>query len=390
MRLQPAILRKLNERRVLNTIRIRKMLSRTDIQRELNLTLPTISRIVDGLIEQSWVREVGIGDTLMGRPPMLVEINPEPTVAIGVELGRLFIRIVYVNLLAEILYEEQIPAHSLQGVEELTNYIVQSISKHNLKLKDIIGIGMAAPGSKNPHPGHPQRILDNEPDHHWQKDALAEKIQEQLGLPAWMENDANAAVLGEMWFGVGNSASHLVFVYADEGLGAGIAVNGSIYRGENNVAGEFAHLIVDIHGESVCKCGRRGCLGNVAHTMAIKKAVNEARNTDSVTVGEIIERATQGIEPEVSVISRTLDYLSVGILNLIQVIDPSMVILGGSTFLSDPYMITEMQRRIYELMHPLRISVVATVFGENAVAVGAATIVLQNVYDHTQLIENPS
>lgn len=387
MKVQPAILRKLNESRVLNALRVNRIMSRADLQRELDTTMPTISRVVDTLIEQGWVLETGFGDTTMGRPPVMLEINPSSPVAIGVEVGRDVVRMVVVNLHANILHQVELKVEVVGSAQGLVNSVKQLIQDCGIPITAILGVGIAAPGAQDPHPDLPKRLMEEETHHHWQRDKIEELIVEQIGLPAWIENDANAAVLGELWFGKESCFRHLLFVYADEGVGAGIALNGALYRGENNSAGEFAHTIVDMNSDHICECGRRGCMGVVSHAMAIRDAVRKAHNGEVVSLKESIERAKNGIEPEAKIIAKILDYLSVGIINLVQVLDPSVVILGGSTFLTDDFMVMETTRRLQSLMHPRAVKIVRSSFGYHAVAIGASALVLQSVFDHTQVME---
>lgn len=390
MRVQPAILRKLNERRVLNAIRLRGTASRTDIQKDVHLTLPTISRIVDSLVEQGWVRELGIGDTSMGRPPILVEVDPTCAVAVGIELGRTAARLVYVNLLAEALHEESVDIASIRQPSDVTEFIRTSLVQTEALAKNLIGVGVAAPktdharGHKKPFHGQTE-----EPLFPWRDAGLAQYLESVLGLPAWVENDANAAALGEIWFGKGRDVRQLVFVLSDVGVGAGIGINGSIYGGAHDLAGEFTDSIVDIHADPCeCGCGQRGLVGMVAHTAAIRAAVRKARGeSESISLSVIIDRAKAGVQPEHAIVSRTLDYLAVGIVNLIRIVDPSMVVLGGSTLLSDPYMVDQTSAKVRQYVADLDIPIEVTRFRDSAVAIGAATLVLQHVYDHTRLIE---
>jgi len=389
MKVQPAILRKVNERRVLNSIRLNRTMSRADLQRELNMTMPTVSRIIDMLIEQDWVHQKGYGDSTIGRPPVMLEINPRFPVAIGIEMGREVVRLVIVNLLADIIYQETVPLESIPDAQDLVDFISRTIQQCKLHIDAVLGVGIAAPGAKDPHPETPKNLIIYEVYRRWHLDQIEVLLEEQLGISSWMENDANAAVLGELWFGAGKSVRHLAFIYLDEGLGAGVAVNGTLYHGENNCAAEFAHTIVDIHSELMCDCGRRGCLGSVSTMKAIRDAVQVARPNETYSLSITIDRAISGIEPEASIVSRTLDYLAIGIINLIQVMDPSMVVLGGGAFISNHYMLIETQKRLSTLMIPRQMQVVLTPYGYFAVAIGAAALVLQSVFDHTQLIDSP-
>lgn len=388
MRVRPSILRKLNERRVLNAFRMGKTVSRTDIQRSLKLTMPTVSKIVDELIERGWVTEVGVAESTLGRPAKMLEINLRPTVAIGVHLGLSYVRIACVNLLGEVLHECQTPADEVRVTEHLLAYIEQTIARFDVSMDGVMGIGMAAPGSRNPHPALPQRAreIDKHSNHHWHGLGLDSAVSARFGVPVWMDNDANAAALGEMWFGAGRNANHLIFVFSDEGLGAGIGINGSIYRGENNVAGEFSHMIVDVNGKSECECGRRGCMSNKGHVAALRSALADA-GLPPRPLSETLMRAEAGIEPELSVVTTAFDYLSIAITNLVDVIDPGIIVLGGSLFEASSYAVEEVARRVQDTFRPKPLRVVCTAFGKHAVAVGAATMVLQDMYDHTKLLD---
>lgn len=392
MKVQPSILRKLNERRVLNAIRIGKTVSRTDVNRSLNLTMPTVGKIVDNLMAQDFVREVGTADIAMGRPPMLLEINPQSIVAVGIDLGRTEIRTVCVNLLADVIHERTASLGDIHTSVQLMDHVEQTLNDLGIDRSTLLGIGFAAPGSRNPHPEKPQRIReqDLERHHHWHRASLEADITRRFGLPCWFENDTNAAVLGEMWFGRRQDDRYMVFVLADEGLGAGIAVDGQIYRGEYNVAGEFAHMIVDLSGDVSCECGRRGCMGNIATATGIRQSLVKVGGDGNQPLKRIVVRAEAAVEPEASAVKRTLDYLAVGIANLVQVIDPHVVIVGGSLFMADEFIMTEVNRRVTELIEPKSIELTLSSFGANAIAVGAATLVLQNVYDHTGLVVSMS
>lgn len=393
MRVQPSILRRLNERRVMNAIRLGGTVSRADINRSLKLTMPTVSKIVDDLIRQGWVRETGIAESPLGRPPMMLEIDPHGAMAVGIDLGVSRARIVCVNLLAEVVREDEVSSDAIPDKEALLMFIDRALDVFGVDRKLIIGMGLAAPGSPNPRPSEPQRpqYLDEHPMHRWQRDGIDRLLTGHFEVPAWVENDANAAVLGEMWFGEGSNAGHLLFVIDDAGVGAGIAVNGSIFRGEHNVAGEFSHMIVNADREVDCDCGRPGCLSSLARPGAIYHALERAgvareRSRRERPLRDILVSAQAGEEPERSIVASVFSYMSAGIVNIVDVIDPSMVVLGGSFFESDPYTVTEVSRRVQEVMHPKVVRVVPSAFGANAVAVGAATLALQHVYDHTKVM----
>ncbi|GGJ00572.1 sugar kinase [Alicyclobacillus cellulosilyticus] len=376
MKVLPTVLRKVNERRVLNVIRMRGRVSRPEIGMETGLTQPTVIRIVDALLEQGWLREVGYAESSMGRPPKLVEVNPHTPVAVGVELGRLRVRVAFVNLLGEIRQYHEVDADEIDGVRALVEHVARWIEAYGYRMEDVIGVGLAAPSFPN-----------SDEFRDWHQEPVVDAIESELGMTAWLENDANAAVLGEMWFGLGQEARHLVFVLSEIGVGAGIAVNGSIYKGDHDAAGEFSRTIVTFED------GEPKTLASSGDAVAILNAVRAAKgltlsrgHPEPSLLEAVIRRAKEGLAPEADIVRRALDFMAAGIINLVHVIDPSMVILGGHTFFADPFMVEETQRRIEAWMPARRIPIVVTQFGSRAVAVGAATLVLQHVYDHTQVI----
>ncbi len=379
-----SLLRQLNERRILNTVRLHKKISRANLGREIRIATPTVMRIVDNLLQKGWLEEIGTDDSTGGRPAMLLRIRAQAAGAIGIELGRVYARFVCVNLLCEVNHEEEIEVASLTDASQLVAFVGRFIERAGLDPANVIGVGIAAPGPLDPVRG--QLLATDDIGVQWHELQLVELFQSQLGTPAFLANDADAAALGETWFGRGNDFNHILFVLADAGVGAGMAVHRSIYCGANSRAGEFSHTIVDING-TLCSCGRRGCINTAASAYAMVAAIRQARHVDQEeNVLTIIQQAIQGDGPEREVVDRGLAYLSVGIFNFIQIFDPDLVILGGRTLLSAEYMVRETQERIRKLCRNSGIEVIPTGFGISAVAIGAAALVLQHVYDHTQLI----
>ena len=386
-KVQPSILRKVNECRVLNAIRINKSMSRADLQRELQLTMPTISKIVDFFIEQDWIEESGLGEFIMGRPPVMLQINKRAPIAIGIEVARREIRIVFVNLLGEIIHQDLFLLQAMTYPIQLVTYLKQILECKKLVEKDLIGIGFAAPGIMQ-DATESSNQLSFEQLSEWVNTDIQELFEREFNVMVRMENDANAAVLGELWFGKSNENQHMVFVYSDVGLGAGIAVNGSLYRGMNKMAGEFGHTIVDPNSDVQCVCGRYGCVGTLSDMMHIRHRIQTIRDEKTISHEDILHRASHGIDPEMSILKTAIRYLAVGIINLVQTIDPAVIILGGE-FLTHAYVLNGLKSQLKKMMIRKKTEVITAGFERFSVAVGAATLILQDVFDHTQLIEQP-
>lgn len=382
------LLRQLNEKRILNTVRQHVRISRTNLGKEINIATATVMRIVDGLIKKGWLEEVGPDDSTGGRPAILLQIRPEAAFSVGIELGRVYVRFVCVNLLCEVVFEEEIDMDSLRDIDHLIGYITGFIYRTGIEQSDVIGIGVAAPGPLDPI--HGLLLATEDVGSQWHGVTLTELIERQLGIPAYLSNDADAASLGETWFGLGENHNDVLFILADAGIGAGLSIHRSIYRGARNQAGEFSHTIVDIHGD-LCTCGRRGCVNTAASAYAM---ASEMRKIDPKFKGlgiiDIVKEAVNKTGPEQKIIQRAIEFLSVGVYNFVKIFNPDIVILGGRTLLFGDYMLAETIHRVQSLCKSDvsdPIIVTSTSFGISAVAVGAASLVLQQVYDHTQLIE---
>ncbi len=290
---------------------------------------------------------------------------------------------VLTDLFARPVFQATWPLAELEGPGDLVTSLVQFVERSGNPRHLLVGIGVAAPGPLDSLTG---RLLDPEDmPGVWHGAAIVPLLAQQFAVPVYLENDANAAALGETWFGERGDVRHALFVLADTGLGAGVVIDGSIYAGTNNLAGEFSHMTVNFNGE-LCSCGRRGCVNSVASRHAIVSAVRHSSGRKSPeTFAEIVQRAKRGQEPDASVLQTAVTYLSVGIANIAYMFDPDLVILGGSTLLADPFVSEAVMTTLKAQMRS-RCTIVETRFGLQAVAIGGATLALQGIYDVKSLV----
>jgi len=382
-------LKQLNERRVLNAIRIGQEVSRASLDRQLHLATPTVSRIVDRLIDEGFVCELGFADTAAGRPPRLLEINSTGIGAIGVELGRTRTRIIYANLRGEPQVRDEIATGALSSPQDLIDRIqklIQTITEPNQRL---LGIGIGTPGAYDSRLVSQRVTLGHNKT--WKDVPLTDLIEDALDVPAYVANDANAAALAETWFGIGLDFSEVLFILGDVGIGAGMTVAGSIYEGASRRSGEFAHMVIDMQGDVCEQCHRQGCLDLIAAAPKIIRAVSQARSVGPEEgLADIILRAKTGLAPDAQVMANVMKALAIGIANYVLIFDPAVVIFGGQTMLDGLYVVEGvMQRLADEIEWSGRQVVMApSKFGLNAVAVGAAALVLQKLYDHSELVSS--
>ncbi|HLV10510.1 MAG TPA: ROK family protein, partial [Halanaerobiales bacterium] len=202
---------------------------------------------------------------------------------LGVDLGGTKILSVVSNERGDIIERVKLDTEAELGSEKLIiNNIIRSIEevldKSGLCSDDIVRIGIGSPGPLNTREG----IIYENSNLPWKNVPIVEIIEEQTGLPVFLENDANAAALGEKWFGAGKDVQDMLYVTISTGIGGGIIIDGKVFHGINDIAGEVGHVVIDPLGP-VCGCGRKGCFEALASGTAIsrmgKKAVKEGKDT---------------------------------------------------------------------------------------------------------------
>ncbi len=218
-------------------------------------------------------------------------------------------------------------------------------------------------------------------------------VAEATGLPVWMEMDAYAAALGEAWQGAGAGANDLVYVVVGTGIGAGILVGGRPYRGWRGTAGEIGHTVIEPDGPA-CNCGSYGCLEALAAGPAIalraRGAIRQGRPTaiadraggEEITAKTVIEAARAGDGVAQEIVEQTARYLGIGLANLIHLLNPEVIVLGGGVIEGGADLLLEpirraVARRVGCWVDREGMRIVAAALGQDAGLLGAARLVWQ-------------
>jgi len=213
---------------------------------------------------------------------------------------------------------------------------------------------------------------------------LAAALTEQLGLPAILENDANAAAVGEMWQGAAVGCKTIICVTLGTGVGGGIILDGKLWRGVDGSAAEIGHMCVDPFGGVACTCGSRGCLEVFASATAIVRMTREAsprypdsvlQGVDDLTAEIIFEAGQQDDELALEIFRRMGVYLGIGLANLINILNPEIIVIGGGVVngwaLFEKHMHQQVEERAFPL---LRVKIVRAKCGDDAGLLGAARL----------------
>ncbi|RBW68867.1 ROK family protein [Bacillus taeanensis] len=309
-------------------------------------------------------------------------------VAVGIDIGGTKVAIALVNEDGTILAEETILTNVEQGpsftVEQIINQVSHLRDKHEV---NVIGIGVGAPG---PLDGEKGVILSPPNLKTWHNYPLKGKIEKAFGLNTILANDADAAAVGEYRFGVTEKHQHIVYVTVSTGIGGGILINGELYSGSASSAGEFGQMIVKKDGP-LCGCGRRGCLEGIssgtgiANNMIEKVLQDETHvlydlaKTNSLTAQDVFQAYERQDQTAIEVVTEAEDYLAIGLANVLNALNPSLLILGGGVILSQPGFYESVVEKINEYVIERNVEslkVVKASLGTKAGVVGAAALVM--------------
>lgn len=338
--------------------------TRSEISDITGLTNATITNIVNELISKDLVEEVGTVDGKLGRKRKLIKIKEDAFYVIGIEFGVNIVRTGIFNIKGKKInsIEKEINSYG-RPTDVLKNLILiidELINNSKVDFYKIKGMGIAMPGLIDSQKRilrsvHPFPLLKEYP--------LVEQLEEHYEKTIWLENDANGAVLGEKWFGHGKKFNNYVFIVGDSGIGAGIIINGKLYSGTSNSAGEIGHTVIT---KDLIPLESFGGLSRLADefNLPLEIILNESKKSDE-------------IKKAIDEISK---FLALGIVNLVNTIDPEAVILGGRILKVGNSVIREIKKIVeqYTFSNEIPEILVATK-KEDAILSGAASIAIEHI-----------
>lgn len=319
-----------NDALVLSTIYEAESISRAAIARRTALSRTSVGEAVAELLERGLVEEVGRGRTNGGgKPPILLQVKSEARHLVGVDLSGDEFRGAVYNLRGEVRHVLSVPRDGRSGVDALEQAYVLLDGLLEAAEAPVLGLGIGTPGLIDFHRGsqvHWAVNLD------WLDMPLRELLEMRYRLPVHVLNDSQAAAMGEYFFGLEHRSENLVVIKCEEGLGAGIVLQGRLLHGDHFGAGEIGHLVFS-DSEQQCRCGNRGCLETLASGAAIIRA---ARAPNMHAVREACRAGQSGV---CQVVKAAATALGIAIAALVGTLDPRDVILAGSvTDLGDEFL----------------------------------------------------
>jgi predicted NBD/HSP70 family sugar kinase len=383
------LLRSINRYTVLELIRRHSPISRSKIARTCNISLPTVMRIVEELIAERLVRQNGTQDSPKGRPASLLEFNGKAFAVVGVDLGGTKLFGTVADLSGEVqhalyrTHEDNLSGAGTDYVEDLCHVIQQLLDAPRPAGQEIRGIGVGAPGVTLV----PEGIVTWAPSLGWRDLPLQQILRDRFSIPVMVENDVNLAALGEWGFGAGQAVSNMVIISLGTGIGAGIIIDGSLYRGFNQAAGEIGYMLPSIDHLGVRYDGF-GALEQLASGTGIAERAKalllrsgSSLPADPVDAPYVFLRAEAGDDWAKQVVGETVDLLAMAIANLSVVLNPEIVVIGGGVATASATFLDRIGQQLADVI-PFAPRLVLSKLGRKAAVMGAIMLVMKATDEH--------
>jgi predicted NBD/HSP70 family sugar kinase/DNA-binding CsgD family transcriptional regulator len=376
--------------------------SRLELAKQAELSPSSITAIVNRLIRKGLVVESEPAPSQLGRRPVPLQIRNDAGYLVGVDLGSFFRRIVITDVNGEIVYRSKAQTEMWAGRERVLERtflaVHQAIRESNIPSKALKGIGVAHSGVIDSESGvvlsypRPGQMAG------WKNVPLRAIFQDEFGLPCLLEDGVRTATIAEKCFGAGRDLDNFIYIDAGMGIGAGIFLDGKLYRGAGGKAGEFGHITVNENG-SLCSCGNYGCLETVSSCAAIIQEVRMAIENgidskirelagvdlDKISIELIAQAAREDDSLAFRVLQKSSSYIGIALANLVNLMNPKVMIFGGALFREVPQLLADPLRRIIKQRSLERsaneVELRVSALGGEASAVGAARLIAEKILD---------
>lgn len=373
-------MRMVNRTAILELIRLKGPIARSVISRELQLSQPTVMRIIDELVEDNLVRYTGVMEGTGGRRRELLTLQKDHHVVIGVDLGGTNMYGALANIGGDILNEVKLRSHGTTGEETfelLVNLIQQLVEAPLNRGQRLDGIAIGTPGITRNREG----IVEWAPSLNWREFPLKKRLGEIFDYPIEVDNDVNLAVLGENWFGAGQGVNNMVLIAIGTGVGAGLILDGVVYRGYSEAAGEVGFMLSELNDLNK-RYDYFGALESIISGTGIteraKKClcrVGSDEMIDNLKAEDVFRAARKGESWSVEVLSETIDYMSIAIANISTLLNPELIVLGGGVSESADLLIPSILQKI-EGRIPKTPRIEASQLGRRAAVMGGIAIIV--------------
>jgi glucokinase-like ROK family protein len=402
-----ALVREINLSLIMNELREAAPLSRATLAEITGLNKTTVSSLVQELIQHQYVHEVGYDTSGLGRPAMLLELNPDAGCILSAEIGVDFISVIRTNFSAEVTWRRKIDIQDTGQpamIERVLALLHEALGGDGASGANLLGLTLGVPGLVDYEAGS----LLFAPNLDWHNVPFGEILGQAFDTLIVVDNEANLAALGEHYFGAAQGYNDALYISVGVGLGGGIIRSGQVFRGKAGLAGEFGHMTAEPDGLP-CKCGSNGCWETLVSQNALFRLAREAiengepsqlsnqTNGDlsQLTVALLIEAAREGDLVARQALEQVGSHLGIGIASLINAFDPELVVFGGILSEAAEFLLPVVEEEIKQRTLVRRTSpteVVVAHHGNDACVMGGVATILQAILStpsHTARQQKP-
>ncbi len=376
-----------HSRLILNILWTERGISRADLSRRTSLSRSTISAIVNELLDTGLVREAHSGVSTGGRRPIMLEFQDEANSIVGIELGATHVSCVLTDLRCRVKarWSTSLPVRDQPelALEQMVSGVHAVLKGGAVQPSQLLGIGVAVPSPvDSTRPGELLPLIVPK----WQGYNISAHLEKRFSRPVFIDNDANLGALAELWWVAGPSVKNLAYIKVATGIGAGLIIDGRVFRGSAGIAGEIGHTAIDSSGAR-CTCGLNGCLTTFIGTQfLLERAADHVRASGSPrpaprTLDELVDAALAGEPYAVDLIRYTGRRLAIGVANMLNLLNPDTVVLGGGITRAGDLLIGAVRETVGKMSLVESIShadIRLSALDEWGIAVGAATLVLES------------
>lgn len=381
-------LRRANRAAVLRSLYFDGAATRLQLAERTSLSPATVGTVISQLLADGIALETGQLDSGGGRPAVLVEVNPDHAAVVGIDLGETGAAIELFDLtlrkLAAVEKELRLPRDAVEPlVALLAEGVDEVLGEAGMLPERVLGVGVGVPGVVV----HDGEEYVHAPSLGWDKVPLLQLLQTALPAPVLLDNGAKTMGRAEAWFGAGRGVSNVIVALIGTGVGAAVIADRELQRGASSSAGEWGHTTIVIDGRE-CRCGASGCLEAYIGAPGILTSYRLARRTRTAApleeyraLEQLLRKAERGEKSAIDVLRETSRYLGVGIANLVNLLNPDRIVLGGwaGLMLGEwllPFVREEAGRHALRPAFE-RVEIELCQLGPDAVALGAATLAVE-------------
>lgn len=385
-------LKKTNKKIVLQCIKENQPISRAEIASKSQISKPTVSLLVDELVQENWVLEKGIGvaSSQGGRRPIQLYFNEKAGYVIGTDIGGTKVKTVICDLIGNIICtssfktSQYLQTGLLKQIHKEVNGMIQS---YQLEPKKILGMGVGVPGITEPTKG----IVVEAPSINWVRYPFITEAKRYFSFPIYIDNDVNVAALGEQWLGNAKSKDNILFIAVGTGIGSGLIIHNQLYRGSSCAAGEMGYMVTDkndMKNEFKPIFHRYGYLESVAGGKAIGERLTkliqqepehplfEEASRSELTGERAFLLAKAGEKTARLVVDDAIEHLAYGIINAASLLNPEVIILGGGVLKSSDYILPRLREIVYHYL-PSAVELNTSQLEDHAEVLGAVSLFLR-------------